>query len=89
MNIQELPDNRLYWPPLTIRCIECRSFGRELLVGVTTVDRLADYEWKDETTVDVIQPLPTIELPLTDAGEKTRCIRLIVFQFHTVILAFH
>jgi len=45
--MQELPQNRLFWPPLTIRCVECRSFGRQLLVGVCTVDRLAAYEWKD------------------------------------------
>jgi len=47
---QELPQNRLFWPPLTIRCVECRSFGRQLLVGVCTVDRLAAYEWKDKAT---------------------------------------
>lgn len=70
--LQYLPENRLFWPPLTIRCIECRSFGRQLLVGVCTMDRLADYEWKDKTGTDVAPP-PTLaaiaNLQTTDAGQ--------------------
>ena len=26
----ELPENELYWPPITIRCVDCRNFGREV-----------------------------------------------------------
>jgi len=67
--VQYLPENRVFWPPLTIRCIECRSFGRQLLVGVCTVDRLAEYEWKNRTTHDDDhEPAPTIDVQLTDAA---------------------
>ncbi len=26
----DLPDSELYWPPITIRCVDCRNFGREV-----------------------------------------------------------
>jgi len=58
--VQYLPEDRQFWPPLTIRCIECRSFGRQLLVGVCTVDRLEDYEWKDKTVDDALSGPPAI-----------------------------
>jgi len=68
--LQELPQNRLFWPPLTIRCIECRSFGRQLLVGVCNVDRLAVYEWKEDTTSDALTcPAPTNQMQVTEGGK--------------------
>jgi len=67
--LQYLPENRLFWPPLTIRCIECRSFGRLLLAGVCTVDRLAEYEWKEKTTSDESTAAPaTTKAQVTQPG---------------------
>ena len=30
----ELPENELYWPPITIRCVDCRNFGREVCMSM-------------------------------------------------------
>ena len=38
-----LPDNDMYWPPLTFRCLDCRNFGREILVGTATISQLPKY----------------------------------------------
>jgi len=64
--LQYLPENRLFWPPLSIRCIECRSFGRQLLVGVRSVDRLAQYEWTGKTTTS--DAPATTHVQTTEAG---------------------
>lgn len=39
----ELPDQDLYRPPLTIRVIDCRSFGRITLVGTHTINSIHKY----------------------------------------------
>ncbi|KAK7100137.1 hypothetical protein V1264_023132 [Littorina saxatilis] len=36
----ELPENELYCPPITIRCVDCRSFGRYTLVGTHVISNL-------------------------------------------------
>ncbi|PVD23896.1 hypothetical protein C0Q70_17171 [Pomacea canaliculata] len=36
----ELPENDLYCPPITIRCVDCRSFGRFTLVGTHVISKL-------------------------------------------------
>lgn len=36
----ELPDNTNFWPPITIRVVDCRKFGREVLVGVHTIGKI-------------------------------------------------
>ena len=41
---QDLPDSETYWPPINIRCMECRSFGRELLVGICTLSNSTKYK---------------------------------------------
>ncbi|CAH1774769.1 unnamed protein product [Owenia fusiformis] len=33
----DLPENLSYWPPIVIHCVDCRNFGREVLVGTATV----------------------------------------------------
>ena len=33
----------MYWPPLTIRVMDCRNFGRQVLVGTATVTSLSSY----------------------------------------------
>ncbi|CAG4962252.1 unnamed protein product [Parnassius apollo] len=39
----ELPDQELYRPPLTIRVVDCRSFGRMTLVGTHTINSIHKY----------------------------------------------
>ncbi|XP_014669979.1 PREDICTED: otoferlin-like [Priapulus caudatus] len=36
----DLPDNELYCPPLTIRVVDCRSFGRYILVGTHVINSM-------------------------------------------------
>ncbi|CAK1588293.1 unnamed protein product [Parnassius mnemosyne] len=39
----ELPDQNLYRPPLTIRVVDCRSFGRITLVGTHIINSIHKY----------------------------------------------
>ena len=41
----DLPDNKLYWPPIIIRVVDCRQFGREVLVGTHTIGRRNPVDW--------------------------------------------
>ncbi|ESO89647.1 hypothetical protein LOTGIDRAFT_125029, partial [Lottia gigantea] len=36
----ELPENEHYCPPITIRCVDCRSFGRYVLVGTHVISSI-------------------------------------------------
>ncbi|KAK6179510.1 hypothetical protein SNE40_011846 [Patella caerulea] len=36
----ELPENEHYCPPITIRCVDCRSFGRYVLVGTHVISNI-------------------------------------------------
>ncbi|CAG2103855.1 unnamed protein product, partial [Medioppia subpectinata] len=45
----ELPDQEMYCPPLTIRVMDCRSFGRFVLVGTHMIASLSKYAIKDTT----------------------------------------
>ena len=35
----------MYWPPMTIRTVDCRNFGRDVLVGTATISSFAKYIW--------------------------------------------
>lgn len=48
----ELPDQDLYRPPLTIRVIDCRSFGRFTLVGTHTINSIHKYMYKPKNKKD-------------------------------------
>ncbi|XP_076320149.1 otoferlin-like isoform X2 [Tachypleus tridentatus] len=48
----ELPDQELYCPPLTIRVIDCRSFGRFTLVGTHSISSLQKFMYKPITKKD-------------------------------------
>lgn len=39
----ELPEQELYRPPLTIRAVDCRSFGRYTLVGTHMINSIHKY----------------------------------------------
>jgi otoferlin len=40
---KELPEQELYCPPLTIRVVDCRSFGRYTLVGTHMINSIHRY----------------------------------------------
>lgn len=50
----ELPVEEMYAPPITIRCVDCRSFGRYTLVGTHQITSIHKYLHrtapKDDTT---------------------------------------
>ncbi|XP_076249647.1 otoferlin isoform X2 [Calliopsis andreniformis] len=45
----ELPEQELYRPPLTIRAVDCRSFGRYTLVGTHTINSIHRYMYCPQT----------------------------------------
>lgn len=45
----ELPEQELYRPPLTIRAVDCRSFGRYTLVGTHTINSIHKYMYTPHT----------------------------------------
>ncbi|KAF5278108.1 hypothetical protein FQR65_LT03624 [Abscondita terminalis] len=45
----ELPEQELYRPPLTIRAVDCRSFGRYTLVGTHTINSIQKYMYTPVT----------------------------------------
>lgn len=44
----DLPEDQIYCPPITIRCVDCRSFGRFVLVGTHTINSLQRYMYKSK-----------------------------------------
>lgn len=46
---QELPEQELYQPPLTIRAVDCRSFGRFTLVGTHMINSVQKYTYLPQT----------------------------------------
>lgn len=45
----ELPEQELYRPPLTIRAVDCRSFGRYTLVGTHIINSIHKYMFVPHT----------------------------------------
>ncbi|XP_063235260.1 otoferlin-like isoform X2 [Bacillus rossius redtenbacheri] len=45
----ELPEQELYRPPLTVRVVDCRSFGRYTLVGTHTISSIHKYMYVPAT----------------------------------------
>lgn len=48
----DLPEQELYRPPLTIRAVDCRSFGRYTLVGTHMINSIHKYMFKPVTKRD-------------------------------------
>ncbi|RWS04688.1 otoferlin-like isoform X2, partial [Dinothrombium tinctorium] len=53
----KLPDQDIYCPPITIRVVDCRSFGRHVLVGCHTIKSIFKYIYKEDSTT-----LPTLRV---------------------------
>lgn len=48
----DLPEQELYRPPLTIRAVDCRSFGRYTLVGTHMINSVQKYIYHPYTKRD-------------------------------------
>ncbi|XP_057656510.1 otoferlin-like isoform X1 [Diorhabda carinulata] len=48
----DLPEQELYRPPVTIRAVDCRSFGRYTLVGTHIINSIHKYIYKPMTKKD-------------------------------------
>lgn len=49
----ELPVEETYAPPITIRCVDCRSFGRYTLVGTHQISSIHRYLYKPPPKDDI------------------------------------
>lgn len=82
----ELPVEEMYAPPITIRCVDCRSFGRYTLVGTHQITSIHKYmhrpviaatgkeEGRTYTTMggQIILAAPVKDVPNNDSnGVKT------------------
>ncbi|XP_037936219.1 otoferlin-like [Teleopsis dalmanni] len=69
----ELPLEETYAPPITIRCVDCRSFGRYTLVGTHQITSIHRYMYKpppkeDITKYKTIGGQIILSAPLTEEG---------------------
>ena len=48
----ELPEQEIYCPPLTIRVVDCRSFGRFTLVGTHVINSIHKFLYQPVTKRD-------------------------------------
>lgn len=53
----DLPDNTNFWPPITIRVVDCRNFGRTVLVGIHTIGKCTVLKCKRSVEVFCITDL--------------------------------
>ena len=51
----ELPEQEMYCPPLTIRVVDCRSFGRFTLVGTHVINSIHKFLYKPSTKRDKLE----------------------------------
>lgn len=51
----ELPVEETYAPPITIRCVDCRSFGRYTLVGTHQITSIYKYIHRQTPKEDISQ----------------------------------
>ncbi|XP_038056596.1 otoferlin-like isoform X3 [Patiria miniata] len=66
----DLPENEHYCPPLTIRVVDCRQFGRFSLVGTHTVSNLASYKMDPKKLESQSHTLPSAVIAVMDFGKK-------------------
>ena len=52
MIFSELPEQEMYCPPLTIRVVDCRSFGRFTLVGTHVINTIHKFLYQPITKRD-------------------------------------
>ena len=47
-----LPEIELYCPPITIRAVDCRNFGRFVLVGTHVINHIHKFMYVPQTRKD-------------------------------------
>ena len=71
-----LPENELFWPPITIRVVDCRKFGRDVLVGTCTITNVQKYIWvppeEREKQQDEIRKKKLLMLPIAETKRQER-----------------
>ncbi|XP_030026974.2 otoferlin [Manduca sexta] len=71
----ELPDQDLYRPPLTIRVMDCRSFGRITLVGTHTINSIHKYIYTPMSKKErEIEDRKKSLIPLQNIDLRANCI---------------
>ncbi|XP_059059908.1 otoferlin-like [Achroia grisella] len=71
----ELPDQDLYRPPLTIRVVDCRSFGRITLVGTHTINSIHKYMYTPMSKKErEIEERKKSIIPLQNVDLRANCI---------------
>ena len=71
-----LPENELFWPPITIRVVDCRKFGRDVLVGTCTITQVQKYIWvppeERERQQEEIRKKKLLMLPIAERKRQER-----------------
>ncbi|XP_067937439.1 otoferlin-like [Watersipora subatra] len=70
----DLPEDQTYCPPITIRCVDCRNFGRFVLVGTHTISSLQRYLFKTKASLskdnlDAIKPAGESDAEVASVSE--------------------
>ncbi|XP_017781557.1 PREDICTED: otoferlin-like isoform X2 [Nicrophorus vespilloides] len=65
----DLPEQELYRPPLTIRAVDCRSFGRYTLVGTHMINSIHKYIYTPLTKKEAEERKRSMNLKPLDGGE--------------------
>ena len=79
-HLQELPDNDLYCPPITIRCVDCRNFGRFVLVGTHVIDNMRKFMYvpTTKTAKEAIKKFLGAGRPITSTLRHSALCEIVV-----------
>ncbi|KAF6025306.1 hypothetical protein EB796_016391 [Bugula neritina] len=83
----ELPDDETYCPPITIRCVDCRNFGRFVLVGTHTIRSLQKYLYhpKSKDSFDNLHIKSPSKLIEGTASEPTISRQAVTSKFGNLV----
>lgn len=81
LSLQELPENELLHPPLSICVVDWRAFGRSTLVGTCTINCLKQFLCKSREPL----ALPSPQVDGTQVGQGRTLLR--VLGLHTTKLS--
>ena len=57
-SLKNLPKKRVYCPPLNIRIVDHRAFGRKPVVGLHCISSIDEHRVDEETLANFRPPLP-------------------------------
>jgi len=82
--LQELPEQELYRPPLTIRAVDCRSFGRYTLVGTHMINSIHKYMYVPMTKRE--REAEERKKPLQQLQSRYKCIIMLFLAVDTLYI---